>query len=100
MSGGRSASRPRLPAVRAGGSSRSSPCFKPSATLLATTRRSHMTELATPPVEEKTGVTRISHWIDGRSVAGKSGRSGPVYNPATGSQTGAVDFASVDEVDQ
>src|SRR6476646_9589036 len=59
-----------------------------------------MTELAAPPVEERTGVTRISHWIGGRIVAGESGRSGPVYNPATGCQTGAVDFATVDEVDQ
>src|SRR6478736_2220453 len=59
-----------------------------------------MTELATPPVEERTGVTRISHWIGGRSVAGESGRSGPVYNPATGEQSGAVDFASVEEVDR
>ncbi len=59
-----------------------------------------MTELATPPVEESTGVTRISHWIGGRSVAGTSGRSGVVYNPATGRQTGAVDFASVEEVDR
>ncbi len=59
-----------------------------------------MTELATPPVEESTGVTRISHWIGGRSVAGTSGRSGVVYNPARGRQTGAVDFASVEEVDR
>ena len=34
-----------------------------------------------------------------QTVAGRSGRSGPVYNPATGAQTGAVDFASVEEVD-
>ena len=59
-----------------------------------------MTELAAPPVDERTGVTRISHWIGGRSVAGGSGRSGAVYNPATGRQTGAVDFATVEEVDQ
>jgi malonate-semialdehyde dehydrogenase (acetylating) / methylmalonate-semialdehyde dehydrogenase len=59
-----------------------------------------MTELATPPVEERTGVTRISHWIDGKSVAGESGRSGPVYNPATGRQTGEVDFATEAEVDK
>ncbi len=59
-----------------------------------------MTELATPPVEESTGVTRISHWIGGHSVAGTSDRSGVVYNPATGRQTGAVDFASVEEVDR
>ncbi|HVM57663.1 MAG TPA: CoA-acylating methylmalonate-semialdehyde dehydrogenase [Gaiellaceae bacterium] len=58
-----------------------------------------MTELATPPVGESTGVTRISHWIGGRSVPGDSGRSGAVYNPATGRQTGAVDFATVEEVD-
>jgi malonate-semialdehyde dehydrogenase (acetylating) / methylmalonate-semialdehyde dehydrogenase len=58
-----------------------------------------MTELATPPVEERTGVTRISHWIGGRSVAGQSGRSGPVFNPATGRQSGEVDFATVEEVD-
>jgi malonate-semialdehyde dehydrogenase (acetylating)/methylmalonate-semialdehyde dehydrogenase len=59
-----------------------------------------MTELATPPVEERTGVTRISHWIGGKSVAGESGRSGPVYNPATGRQTGEVDFATEAEVDR
>ncbi len=58
-----------------------------------------MTELATSPAAEQAGVKRISHWIDGRSVAGTSGRSGPVYNPATGAQTGAVDFATVEEVD-
>jgi malonate-semialdehyde dehydrogenase (acetylating)/methylmalonate-semialdehyde dehydrogenase len=32
-------------------------------------------------------------------VAGASGRSGPVYNPATGQVARAVDFASVEEVD-
>ena len=58
-----------------------------------------MTELAPSPAAEQAGVKRISHWIDGRSVAGTSGRSGPVYNPATGAQTGAVDFATVEEVD-
>ena len=43
--------------------------------------------------------TRISHWIDGASYAGGSGRSAPVFNPATGEQTGAVDLASAAEVD-
>jgi malonate-semialdehyde dehydrogenase (acetylating)/methylmalonate-semialdehyde dehydrogenase len=33
-------------------------------------------------------------------VAGESGRSGPVFNPATGQQTRAVDFASIEEVDR
>jgi len=59
-----------------------------------------MTELATPPVEQEQDVKRISHWIGGRIVEGNSGRSGPVYNPAAGRQTGAVDFASAEEVDR
>ena len=59
-----------------------------------------MTELATPPTEQQADVKRINHWIGGRSVAGDSGRSGPVYNPARGKQTGAVDFASTEEVDR
>src|ERR1041385_517126 len=59
-----------------------------------------MTEVADQFTEERSGeVTRISHWIDGKRVEGTSGRSGPVYNPATGVQSGEVDFASVEEVD-
>ena len=45
-------------------------------------------------------VSRIGHWIDGAVVDGTSGRSGPVFNPATGEQTGEVAFASVEEVDR
>jgi malonate-semialdehyde dehydrogenase (acetylating)/methylmalonate-semialdehyde dehydrogenase len=41
----------------------------------------------------------IQHWIDGQVVASASGRTAPVYNPATGEQTGQVALASVDEVD-
>jgi malonate-semialdehyde dehydrogenase (acetylating)/methylmalonate-semialdehyde dehydrogenase len=41
---------------------------------------------------------RISHWIDGAIVPGSSGRSAPVYNPATGEQTATVDLASAAEV--
>jgi malonate-semialdehyde dehydrogenase (acetylating) / methylmalonate-semialdehyde dehydrogenase len=41
----------------------------------------------------------IQHWIDGKVVASTSGRTGPVFNPATGDQTGRVALASVDEVD-
>jgi malonate-semialdehyde dehydrogenase (acetylating)/methylmalonate-semialdehyde dehydrogenase len=60
-----------------------------------------MTELATAPAAgESRDVARISHWIGGAIVPGESGRSGPVYNPATGAQTGAVDFASVEEIDR
>jgi malonate-semialdehyde dehydrogenase (acetylating)/methylmalonate-semialdehyde dehydrogenase len=58
-----------------------------------------MTELATPPLERKQDVKRISHWIGGRIVEGQSGRTGPVYNPAVGRQTGAVDFATPEEID-
>ncbi len=42
---------------------------------------------------------RLSHWIGGKLVPGESGRTGPVFNPATGQQTHEVEFASVDEVD-
>jgi malonate-semialdehyde dehydrogenase (acetylating) / methylmalonate-semialdehyde dehydrogenase len=59
-----------------------------------------MTELAeAPEVGRDQVVTRIPHWIGGKRVEGTSGRSAPVYNPALGVQTGAVDLASVEEVD-
>jgi malonate-semialdehyde dehydrogenase (acetylating)/methylmalonate-semialdehyde dehydrogenase len=54
-----------------------------------------MTEL----IEAPPAVKPINHWIGGGSYAGKSGRNGPVYNPAIGAQTGAVDFASIEEID-
>jgi malonate-semialdehyde dehydrogenase (acetylating)/methylmalonate-semialdehyde dehydrogenase len=41
---------------------------------------------------------RISHWIDGTVVAGTSGRTGPVFNPATGLLTAEVDLATGAEV--
>lgn len=44
-------------------------------------------------------MNHISHWINGAVVAGTSGRSGAVFNPATGVQTSTVDFASVQEID-
>jgi malonate-semialdehyde dehydrogenase (acetylating)/methylmalonate-semialdehyde dehydrogenase len=60
-----------------------------------------MTELASSPAATRGGeVTRITHWIGGSRVEGASGRSGPVYDPARGVQTGVVDFASVEEVDR
>ncbi|MYW96848.1 CoA-acylating methylmalonate-semialdehyde dehydrogenase [Amycolatopsis rubida] len=42
---------------------------------------------------------RISHWIDGKPVAG-TGRTGDVYDPATGQVSAQVDFAGPAEVDQ
>ena len=42
---------------------------------------------------------RINHWIGNRVVAGTSGRTGAVFNPATGEQQAEVDLASASEVD-
>ena len=44
-------------------------------------------------------MNRIGHWINNKVVLGASGRSGVVFNPATGEQQAAVDFASVAELD-
>ncbi len=41
----------------------------------------------------------IDHWINGQLTPGASGRTSPVFNPATGEQTGALALASVGEVD-
>jgi malonate-semialdehyde dehydrogenase (acetylating)/methylmalonate-semialdehyde dehydrogenase len=59
-----------------------------------------MTEVLEAQTERGGEVAHISHWIGGRLVPGESGRSGPVYNPATGEQTGEVGFASVEEIDR
>jgi malonate-semialdehyde dehydrogenase (acetylating)/methylmalonate-semialdehyde dehydrogenase len=53
----------------------------------------------TETIEAPAAVKPIEHWIGGQPYAGRSGRSGPVFNPATGQQTGEVGFASVEEVD-
>ncbi len=59
-----------------------------------------MTQVAEPGAvrADATAPGRISHWIGGRSVAGTSGREGPVYDPATGRLAKHVDLASVEEV--
>src|SRR6188508_3124785 len=60
-----------------------------------------MTEVAeVAGAKQAQELKRITHWINGAAAVGQSGRSGPVYNPAAGIQTGEVDFASVDEVDR
>ena len=59
-----------------------------------------MTEVLQAPTEERAGIAQIGHWIGGKRVEGRSGRSGPVWNPATGEQTGEVAFASAEEVDR
>ncbi len=44
--------------------------------------------------------TRITHWIDGKAWSGTADRTGEVFNPATGVQTGVVDFASTAVMDE
>ena len=44
-------------------------------------------------------VAQIGHYIDNKNVAGTSGRTGDVTNPATGEITGKVALASVEEID-
>lgn len=41
----------------------------------------------------------IDHWINGALVPSASGRTSPVYNPATGEVQAQVGLASIDEVD-
>ncbi len=41
----------------------------------------------------------ITHWIDGASQVGAPARTGPVYDPATGTQSAEVAFAEKDDVD-
>src|SRR5438105_321019 len=54
----------------------------------------------TETIEAPAALRQINHWIGGRSVAGTSGRTRPVYNPAVGRQAGALDLATAEEVDQ
>jgi len=52
-------------------------------------------QTAHPPA----AVAEIGHYVGGKRVAGTSGRTGEVFNPATGERSGNVAFASVAEVD-
>jgi len=42
---------------------------------------------------------RVGHYIDGRQTPGSSDRAGPIFDPATGEQTGEVVFGSAADVD-
>ncbi|MDX1579306.1 MAG: aldehyde dehydrogenase family protein, partial [Gemmatimonadota bacterium] len=55
---------------------------------------------AAPATTEDTDLRRIRHLVDGTAVAGTSGRTARVYDPATGRQTGELDLASAEEVDR
>jgi malonate-semialdehyde dehydrogenase (acetylating)/methylmalonate-semialdehyde dehydrogenase len=58
-----------------------------------------MTQTVEPRLKAEAEPARIGHWVGGRPLAGTSGRSGPVFDPALGVATKTVDFASVEEVD-
>ena len=42
----------------------------------------------------------LEHWIDGRSTAGTSTRTAPIWNPATGEQTRQVVLGTTHDVDE
>jgi malonate-semialdehyde dehydrogenase (acetylating)/methylmalonate-semialdehyde dehydrogenase len=42
----------------------------------------------------------ITHFVNGKPLAGGAGRQGDVHDPATGAVTGQVDFASAEVVDE
>ena len=52
-----------------------------------------------PVAEAPTQLRTVGHWIGGKLTESTSGRSGAVWNPATGEQQASVAFASVAEVD-
>src|SRR6202158_5435252 len=43
-------------------------------------------------------VTQVTHYINGKQVSGRNGRTSPVFNPATGEQTGLVPIANAADV--
>lgn len=52
-----------------------------------------------PAVEAHVGLRTVTHWIGGKPVHSNSGRSGIVWNPATGEEQASVPFANVEDVD-
>ncbi|MHC2999749.1 CoA-acylating methylmalonate-semialdehyde dehydrogenase [Microbacterium sp. HJ5] len=61
-----------------------------------------MSTIDTAPVRPATPaeVPAISHWIDGAERPSTSGRTAPVYNPATGAVSGNVALADQAEIDE
>jgi malonate-semialdehyde dehydrogenase (acetylating) / methylmalonate-semialdehyde dehydrogenase len=55
--------------------------------------------IADSVVPNQVTLKRVSHWVDGKVSPSSSGRSGVIWNPATGEQQATVDFASVVEMD-
>ncbi|GAA5202177.1 CoA-acylating methylmalonate-semialdehyde dehydrogenase [Microbacterium jejuense] len=56
-------------------------------------------ETTVAPSAQTTEVRVISHWIDGAERPSTSGRTAPVYNPATGQVTAHVALADQAEID-
>ncbi|MDR7113671.1 malonate-semialdehyde dehydrogenase (acetylating)/methylmalonate-semialdehyde dehydrogenase [Microbacterium trichothecenolyticum] len=57
-------------------------------------------ESAVAPATTDADVRVISHWIDGAERASSSGRTAPVYNPATGAVSARVALADQAEIDE
>ena len=49
--------------------------------------------------EQSSALKTVAHWIGGQPVPSRSGRFGPIWDPATGDVQGRVAFASAEEVD-
>ncbi|HEU4466031.1 MAG TPA: methylmalonate-semialdehyde dehydrogenase (CoA acylating), partial [Agromyces sp.] len=58
-----------------------------------------LTETATSPAATA-DVPQIGHWIDGALRASTSGRTAPVFNPATGVVRAEVALADQAEIDE
>ena len=60
-----------------------------------------MTQVAEPrPATVTSNPELVGHWINGARSTGTSGRSGPLWDPATGQEARRVDFAAVADVDR
>ena len=46
-----------------------------------------------------TALPTITHWIDGKSHAGRSARTAPVHDPALGEPQAYVELAGPDEIE-
>jgi malonate-semialdehyde dehydrogenase (acetylating) / methylmalonate-semialdehyde dehydrogenase len=57
-----------------------------------------MTIAAENPATTSSQTKRIGHWIDGKIVLGTSGKTSPVWNPATGKEQARLDLASLEEL--
>ncbi|WP_156760989.1 CoA-acylating methylmalonate-semialdehyde dehydrogenase [Microbacterium karelineae] len=51
-------------------------------------------------ITDTTAIPTIGHWIDGAPRASHSGRTAPVFNPATGVQQARVALADQSEIDE